>query len=157
MPYCTQCGTLLGDKDAFCGSCGAQQGAGPAAQPAPAPDFLRDMNPNTAALLCYIPWIGWIPSVIVLASTRFREEKETRFHAFQGLYLFVAWLLVDRVLRPVMRHWDFPFVPFVDVVGVIKLALFGAGIFMIIKVAQKENFRLPFFGELADKSVAEQR
>ncbi|MDX1983614.1 MAG: hypothetical protein SFV51_25300 [Bryobacteraceae bacterium] len=158
MPYCTQCGTLIGDKDVFCGSCGGKQGGGPAAAPAPAgKDFLRDLNANTAALLCYIPWIGWIASVVVLATARFRDEKEARFHAFQGLYLFVAWLLVHRVVRPVMRHWDFPFVPFVDVVGLLELALFGACIFMIVKVSQKDNFRLPFFGELAEKSVAEQR
>ena len=39
-------------------------------------------------------------SVIVLASERFRRDRAVRFHGFQSLYLFVAWLIVDQVLRP---------------------------------------------------------
>lgn len=158
MAFCTQCGNAIGERDVFCASCGSRQpGAAPAASPA-GHDFLGDLNPRTAALLCYVPWwIGGIGSVFVLASSRFQHDKVTRFHAFQGLYLFVAWLLLDRVLGPMMRHSQFPFLPFGSLVGFLKLAVLGAGIFMIVKVSQNETFRLPFLGELADKSVAEQR
>lgn len=156
MPFCTQCGKTVAGHDTFCGSCGSRQpGAQTSASPNPA--FLNDLNPRTAALLCYIPWVGWIPSVIVLASPRFHEDKVTRFHAFQGLYLFVAWMLVKHVLEPMFRHAHFPFLPFGSLVGTLQVALIGASVFMLVKAAHNEAFRLPFFGELADKSVAEQR
>ena len=51
------------------------------------------MGPRGASMLCYVPWFGWLASVWVLASERFRTERDVRFHAYQGLYLFVAWLL----------------------------------------------------------------
>ncbi len=149
---------MIGGQDAFCGSCGARQGAGGGAAPAwTLPDFGHGMPPQRAALLCYIPWIGWIGSLIVLASSRFHADKVTRFHAFQGLYLFVAWLLVELALEPMFRHAHFPFLPFGSLAGTLQLALIGASVFMLIKVAHNEMFRLPFIGDLADKSVAEQR
>lgn len=115
---------------------------------------LDDLNPRTAALLCYVPILGWIASVFVLAASRFRYDRETRFHAFQGLYLFVAWLLIDWVIAPL-----FAFSPSVFRFSVSKLlhaVVLGAWIWMLIKVAQRENFKLPILGDLAEKSVAEQ-
>lgn len=156
MPFCSQCGTSIRDADAFCGSCGARQTA--AAPPGAwnANDFLHEISPRNAALLCYIPWIGWLASIVVLASARFRLDRETRFHAFQGLYLFVAWLVVDKALKPFLHMTDAFFVSF-PLVAMLKIALFGASIFMIVKTSQNESFKLPFLGELAERSVAEQR
>jgi len=57
-------------------------------------DPLSGISPRTASILCYIPVVGWIASIIVLAADRFRNDHRVRFHAFQGLYLFVAWLIV---------------------------------------------------------------
>src|SRR5438874_1075818 len=111
MPYCCQCGSQVNAHDRFCGSCGAAQPAPTASQSgsrssAPPADNGRTTgfrNPRTAATLCYIPWFGSIPSVFVLASDAYQRDYETRFHAFQGLYLFVAWLLVDWVFSPALR------------------------------------------------------
>src|SRR5271168_1675552 len=105
MPYCPQCGTKVGAADKFCVKCGAPQpataGAPGAARPGFAPqDFTRGISNRNAALLCYIPMMGWIAAIVVLATDRFRKEAQVRFHAFQGLYLFVAWLLVDWVVKP---------------------------------------------------------
>src|ERR1700733_14040525 len=100
MPYCCQCGKSVGDRDAYCGVCGARQ---PAAAAAPPIDYLHGISPRTASLLCYIPMLGWIVSIVVLASARFRHDGRVRFHAFQGLYLFVTWLIVDWVIGPMFR------------------------------------------------------
>jgi uncharacterized membrane protein len=155
MPYCNQCGTQSGDADRFCAKCGAAQPV--AGVPPPHPDFLNGVPPRTAALLCYIPVVGWIWAIIVLASTRYRTNAQLRFNAFQGLYLFVTWLIVDWVVGPMFmiplpHEMGVHFVP-----KLLKLALMGAWIFMIIKTSQGENYRLPILGELADRSVSEQR
>lgn len=105
-------------------------------------------------MLCYIPVIGWIPSVVMLAAQRFQNDRTVRFHAFQGLYLFVAWLLVDKAIGPVIRAMPFDNL---GIIGLMKLALVGAWVFMLIKTSHNEAYRLPVFGELADRSMAEQR
>jgi uncharacterized membrane protein len=151
MPFCTQCGTNVSATDVYCASCGAQQ---PDVQRPN--DFVGSMRPNTAALLCYIPFVGWIASIVVLASQRFRFERDVRFHAFQGLYLFVAWLILDWGVGPF-----FAFVPrnvfHFSVAGLLKMVVMGAWIFMIIKASQGERYRLPVFGELAERSLTEQQ
>jgi uncharacterized membrane protein len=152
MPYCTQCANPVSDTARFCGRCGAPQ-AGAATPPASA-DFLRNMSPRTASILCYIPFFGWIAAIIVLASLRFRDNRDVRFHAFQGLYLFVAWLIVDQVIHPWFGHWpgtgDAP-------TKILQLGIIVAWILMLIKTSRSEFFSLPIFGELAAKSVSEQK
>jgi uncharacterized membrane protein len=137
----------------------AAPGPPPKAKPAGAPGF--DFNPRTASILCYVPVLGWIPSIVVLASPKFRTDKETRFHAFQGLYLFVAWLLVDWVVKPIfaisgLRELGFPgFMHTMVFEGLLKALLLGVWIFMLVKTSQNETYRLPVIGELAQRSVSE--
>jgi uncharacterized membrane protein len=153
MPYCCQCGQVVGNQDVFCANCGNRQ-----PEQKPVTDYLHGITPRTASLLCYIPIIGWVVSIVVLASVRFRENPKVRFHAFQGLYLFVAWLIVDWVLSPLLSFphgWGPPFYRIVP--ALMKVAVFGAWVFMIIKTAQDEMYKLPILGELAEKSVSEQR
>jgi uncharacterized membrane protein len=153
MPFCCQCGRKVGPVDVYCANCGTAQ-----PKNMPVSDYLHGISPRTASLLCYVPIVGWIVSIVVLASARFRNERRVRFNAFQGLYLFVAWLIVDWVLGPLFSFphmWGpslyriFP--------ALMKAAIFGAWIFMIIKTAQDELYKLPILGDLAEKSVSEQR
>lgn len=156
MPYCCRCGKHVEDRDIFCASCGARQ----ATTTRPATDYMSGITPRTASLLCYIPFLGWIAGIVVLASARFRYNHTVRFHAFQGLYVFVAWLIVDLVLSPFFALSFFvggPHVPHFAISGLLKLIIFGTWIFMMIKVSQDDNFKLPILGELAEKSVSEQR
>lgn len=146
MPYCSQCGNQVGEADAYCGRCGSRQ---PAA-PGPQRDFLASVTPRTASVLCYIPLVGWIGAIVVLAADRFRDHRTVRFHAFQGIYLFVAWLIVDHVLGPM-----FGFVRYFPFAALLRLAIVGLWIFMIIKASQEEAYSLPIIGELASRSVAE--
>jgi uncharacterized membrane protein len=110
-------------------------------------------------MLCYVPWLGWIAAVFVLASDRFRRDHQVRFHAFQGLYLFVAWLVAHSVLMPVIRATDVGFgFPFPRMAGFgLELLVLVAWVVMLIKVSHNENYRLPIIGEWAERSVSEQR
>ncbi len=154
MPYCCQCGKKVTDQDLFCAICGARQPA-PAGSPA---NYFTGVSSRTSALLCYIPIIGWIAAIVVLASTRFRSDHNVRFHAFQGLYLFVAWLVVDWVLSPMFHVAFIPGFPMNRLFpAILKLVVFCSWIFMMIKVSHDENYKLPLVGELAERSVSEQR
>jgi uncharacterized membrane protein len=150
MPFCSQCGNAAGAQDVFCARCGSRQ---PVTTPPPPPvqDWLGNMTPRTAAILCYIPVVGWIAAVVVLATHQFRRNRTLRFHAFQGLYLFVAWLIVSEVIGPVLH-------PFGHIFGLEKILhalILFMWIFMIIKASQDEVYSLPVIGELAERSVAE--
>ena len=101
MPFCCQCGQSVSTRDVYCATCGARQ---PSSAP-PAVEYMQGISPRTASLLCYVPILGWIVAIVVLASARFRDNVRVRFHAFQGLYLFVAWLIVDWVLSPMFVFW----------------------------------------------------
>ena len=179
MPYCVQCGSEVKPKDVFCAQCGTRQNvpvAGPAAGEdagtppgsasgaskssafaAPPPisfkDDLRGLNPRTASVLCYAPGFGWIMAIVVLASQRFRADGKTRFHAFQGLYLFAVYFLVNAFLPEMFdfaRGTRF-------VAKAVEVSLLGISVMMMVKTWHGESFRLPVLGDLAEKSVSEQR
>jgi uncharacterized membrane protein len=156
MPFCSQCGNQVGGADAFCGRCGARQpGPGGTAAPPPnAPPGFRhtaagiDAIPaRTWSILCYIPCLGWIASVVVLASDRYRQTRDLRFHAFQGLYLFVAWLIADQVIGPLS------YIPHLHISQLLEAVLLAMSIFMMVKASHNEAYPLPLFGELAQRSV----
>lgn len=170
MPFCTQCGNQVGDRDVFCSNCGKQQGgaasasSGAGARPGgaaftvpppvgPAADPLAGLSARTASILCYIPTVGWIAAVVVLAARKFKTDKIVRFHAFQGLYLFAVWLVVQWVVHPMMSA--IPGHP-LRVDHILDAILLGVSIFMLIKASHNEPYVLPIIGELAQKSALEQ-
>ncbi len=155
MPFCSQCGNSVTPSDRFCGRCGAGQPNAAGGPPsgfryAPATDPFSGISPRTAAILCYVPWIGWIAAILVLAADRFRHDHDMRFHAFQGLYLFVAGLMNQWVLREL--PWP---LPHMQLYGLVEIALLIMSIFMMVKAAHEQVYSLPLFGELAARSVAE--
>lgn len=153
MAYCVHCGKQVGDRDKFCPGCGSAQTAAAGSNPA---EFWNNLSNRQAATLCYIPWVGWIAAVAVLAGARFKSEKQVQFHAFQGLYLFVAWMVVDWFLSPFFT-FSVGFPAYHSFPNLFRVAILGAWIYMLIKVNQGQDARLPILGELADRSVAEQR
>jgi uncharacterized membrane protein len=147
MAYCCKCGNAVQDSDRFCAKCGAvQTGALPPA------DFAASFSPRTASILCYTPWVGWIVAIVVLASNTFRNHRTVRFHAFQGLYLFVAWLIVRWVFKPWGFFMDVPHVP---IPQIMELALLVLSIFMMVKAGESRPYSLPVIGDLAERSLAE--
>ncbi len=152
MPFCSQCGTEVQPRDVFCWKCGGRQ---PVAAPPPPPrpaDLAAGISPRTASILCYAPWVGWIAAIVVLASSKFREHRIVRFHAFQGLYLFVAWLILHWVVKPM--YWMVPG-PHFPLMGILQFALLALSVFMMIKASEDQPYSLPIIGELAERSLAE--
>lgn len=121
--------------------------------PFPIPvDPLAEIPPKTLAVLCYVPVVGFVASVIVLSARRFRRDLALRFHAFQGLYIFAAWLLVDWAIDPIFRL--FPHHGF-GLDHLLSLGLIFVWIFMLIKTYHGKSYSLPVLGELAHRSAHE--
>ena len=112
---------------------------------------LDSLSPRAASILCYVPGVGWIASVVLLASKKFRTDLTVRFHAFQGLYLFALFLLDQWVLHPFFAEAEHVF----RVDKLISGLLLGVAIFMMIKASHDEAYVLPIIGELAQRSAHE--
>jgi uncharacterized membrane protein len=117
------------------------------------PDPLGGLSPRTASILCYTPILGWVAAVVVLAARKFRHERIVRFHAFQGLYLFAAWLVVQWVVHPLFMATSGRFM---RVDHLLELLILGTSIFMMVKTSNNDPYVLPIIGELAQRSAAEQ-
>ena len=145
LPYCIHCGREVGGNDRFCRKCGksqpGQQAAGAAGQ---------GLSPRGASMLCYVPWLGWIAAIYVLVSDTFRNNRDVRFHAFQGLYIFVAWMLAHWVLGLWLHILP---VDGDGITSIIEVFLLCVWIFMLIKTSNNERYELPLVGELAERSL----
>lgn len=152
MPFCTNCGTQVNTRASFCQNCGSAQRPG-----APQPqDIIAGISDRAACILCYIPVFGVIPAIIFLASQRFRTNFRVRFNAFQGLYLFVTWLIITSAAPTLLFTGFSGHVLEHLLLSVIKSALVIAWIYLLIQAAHEREVRLPILGDLAARSTREQ-
>ena len=152
MTFCVHCGQPVSPSDVFCGHCGSRQSSASSPPPPPPPASSSGITSQQAAVFSYTPFVGWLFSIFVLATDQFRAQREVRFHAFQALYLFVAYLIADRVLEPIFRPIRFP----VNPGNLVEGAAILTGLYLMYQTSQGVLVRIPFLGELAEKSVAEQ-
>jgi len=90
-----------------------------------------------AAVMSYIPFLCFVPLL------NMRDDEQARFHARQGVILFLVELIAFLFLFD--RVADFVF----TAVLVMAVAFSIAGIYFAL---QGKNYRLPIIGDLADKS-----
>jgi uncharacterized membrane protein len=139
-------------KASFCHNCGAPQ-RGSAHQ---LNDVINGISDRAASVLCYIPVFGVIPAIVFLASQRFRTNFRVRFNAFQGLYLFVTWLIVSSAAPTLLFSTFSGHIVEHILLSLIKSALIIAWIYLLIKAAHEQEVRLPILGDLAARSTHEQ-
>lgn len=97
-----------------------------------------DIQENVAGLLCYIPGICVIASIVFLIIDK---RKFVRFHAIQSLALCVVLFVVSMIISFIL--W------FLSVF--LSLAALALWIIMIIKAYRHEMYKLPVLGNLADQ------
>ena len=68
----------------------------------------------------------------------------------RGLYLFVAWLMNDQVLK-----WALIPVAHFHLHDLVSAALLVMSILMMVKASHDEMYSLPLFGDLAHRSMSE--
>src|SRR5271165_2505039 len=101
--FCQKCGAPLGAPGA---APGATPGAGPVPPPPPATNFgdvppgahplpppmapSLGMSDNMAGALCYL--FGFITGILFLVLAPYNQNREIRFHAFQSIFLNIAWV-----------------------------------------------------------------
>jgi len=122
-------------------------------QPAPA---TGGMDENVASALCYL--FGIITGVVFLVMEPYNKNKTVRFHAFQSIFfnigaiaLNIALSIVFTILRgflPYSMYFLFSLLS----LGVSLLFL-CAWIFLMFKAYNREKFKIPVIGDLAEKQA----
>ncbi len=97
------------------------------------------MKARTAGLLCYL--FGWVSGLIFFLLER--ENRFVRFHAMQSILFFGVLSIVE---------WVFSNLPFfAPIGGAIGLVMFIGWIVMMVKAHRGEYYKIPFFGDLAER------
>jgi uncharacterized membrane protein len=150
MPFCANCGSSV--QGQFCEKCGQRVDAPAAVSPTPSTGGMTD---NVAGLLCYI--LGFITGIIFLVLAPYNKSKFVRFHAFQSIFLSVAWLAVRIAMAIVSAVAFSVFDGMWWLIGmlwtIVGLAFLAITILLMVKAYQGERFKLPIIGDLADKQA----
>ncbi len=168
MAFCANCGAEVSGR--FCQKCGAPAaapGAGPApgppppgAQPLPPPAAPGvspsvGMTDNMAAALCYL--FGFITGILFLVLAPYNQNREIRFHAFQSIFLNIAWVILWIVITIILI--PFRLIPFLGLfISIVLQSVLGLGgfilwLYMMFKTYNGEKIVLPVIGPIADKQA----
>ncbi|MCJ7842250.1 DUF4870 domain-containing protein [Lederbergia sp. NSJ-179] len=104
------------------------------------PKTSTGLDENIAALISYIG--GFVTGIIFFFLEK--DNKFIRFHALQSAILTAAWLIIKFVLGHI------PFIGWLLVFLVNGLTL-AIWIVCMVKAYQKQSFKLPVIGDLADQ------
>jgi uncharacterized membrane protein len=160
MAFCANCGANVTDGTAFCAGCGAPMGARAAAGNPPPPPMgaapSTGMTSNVAAALSYL--VGAITGIIFLVVEPYKNDPFVRFHAFQSIFLNVAWIvfwIVWTIIGMVLTTVTAGIMALV-MLPIDLIILLGAvcyWVFLMYKANQNQLYMIPFIGPLAAKQA----
>jgi uncharacterized membrane protein len=172
MAFCATCGAEVSGR--FCQKCGAPV-AGPAPGPTPGPTPGANPTPNDpgvqplpvpispnvgmtdnlAGALCYL--FGFITGILFLVLAPYNQNRTIRFHAFQSIFLNIAWIILFVIVE--IFTLAFRFIPilgiFISAVLHLSIGLGGliVWLYMMFKTYNGEKVVLPIVGPMADKQA----
>ena len=152
---CTNCGVDMVAGATFCSSCGkpagqptVDEGSGPRV---PAGTGLG-VQPNIAGLLCYV--VGFVSGIFFLVLDPYKRDPFVRFHAFQSIFVSIAWFAVYfcvGILTAVAPYMFWRVIWMLH--SLLSLGFFVLWLFLMYKAYNYEQFKLPVIGELAAKQA----
>lgn len=159
MAFCASCGAQM--EGQFCAKCGAVAGAGapsgsPSAGAQPVPVAAQaGLSDNAASALCYV--LGLITGILFLVIAPYNQNRAVRFHAFQSIFLNVAWIgvwIVLTIFSVAVTNISLTLGMLFGLVHlVIGLGFLVLWIYMIVKAYQGQRVLLPAIGALAEKQA----
>ena len=183
MPFCSNCGSAVEGR--FCPKCGAAVDAGapapgagvpppPSSPPPPPPGYnptpgytaqpggyaqpspaATGMTDNMAGALCYL--FGFITGILFLVLAPYNQNRTVRFHAFQSIFLNIAWVVVwiAITILSIALH----IIPVLGaIISILLHACLGLGgfilwLYMMFKTYNNEKIVLPVIGPMAEKQA----
>lgn len=131
MKFCSKCGTALDDAAQACTNCGAPQ------------NTVTNSGDTVMGVLAYLGILVLVP---IFAA---KDSKFAKFHANQGLVLFVFGLVYGVAYS--ILSFILAFVPFIGgliigLFGLVSLVFLAFAILGIINVVRGDEKELPIVG-----------
>jgi uncharacterized membrane protein len=144
VAFCPTCGTQIPDGT-VCPKCasGAQ----------PSPNSIvpvgAGLADNVAGALAYVTII---PAIVFLVVEPFNRKRFVRFHSFQCIFFWVAWMVLWIVLS-IIAH--IPFLGWATYLiwPLISLIGFIIWLILVLKAYQGQMFKLPVIGDMAEQQA----
>ena len=114
------------------------------------------LTENAAAALCYLA--GLITGILFLVLEPYNKNRTIRFHAFQSIFLNVAWIAVYIVLSILFRIM-LQILPYSlwSLIGllywVVLLPFVILWVMLMVKAYQNQKWVLPIIGPIAEKQA----
>ncbi len=132
-------------------------GINPQYNPAPPQQIGQSvgMTDNMAGALCYL--VGFITGILFLVLTPYNQNREIRFHAFQSIFLNIAWIALWIVITIILI--PLRYIPFLGLfISLILESVLGLGgfilwLYMMFKTYNGEKIVLPVIGPMAEKQA----
>ena len=147
---CDKCGVEMVPGSAFCASCGRPVSLVAEAKSTAA--AVSGLSPNVAGALCYLA--GAITGILFLILEPYRRDRFVRFHALQSIFFNIGWIglyLVQAMVQPFLpwTMWRL----MTSISSLVSLALLCGVVWLMYRAYNKERFKLPILGDLAEKQV----
>jgi uncharacterized membrane protein len=113
-----------------------------ASQPAPAQPAQSGLSDNNAGALAYVTII---PAIIFLVAAPYNTNPYIKFHAWQNIFLCIAWIAISVIGVIPILGW------LIFVVGSIALVI--VWVLCLVNALQGKKFKVPFIGDLAEKQA----
>ena len=115
------------------------------------------MTDNMAGALCYL--FGFITGILFLVLAPYNQDRNIRFHAFQSIFLNIAWIALWIVVT--IRDFVLPrYIPFLGIFhqpgarsSSLGLGGFIVWLYMMFKTYNGEKIVLPVIGPMAEKQA----
>jgi uncharacterized membrane protein len=116
---------------------------------------MSDTNPsglsdNAAAGLAYITLI---PAIVFLVIEPFKKSSYVRFHAWQSIFFFVAWALVDILVGVVENLAPSAVFLTLTLLQLVGLAFFVVWLIVLINAFNGKRIKLPIIGNVAQQQA----
>jgi uncharacterized membrane protein len=110
------------------------------------------LQQNVAGVLCYI--LGLVSGILFLVLDPYNKNRFVRFHAFQSIFLHVAWIalwIVANMFRAILP-WGLSLIA-----SLFHLALVLGGlviwVYVMLKAYNNEKYKIPVIGDIAEQQA----
>jgi uncharacterized membrane protein len=100
-----------------------------------------------------IAYITIIPAIVFLIVEPFKRSSYVRFHAWQSIFFFIAWAVVNILVGLVQNIVPSAVFLTLTVLQLVGLAIFVVWIFVFVSAFNGKRIKLPIIGALAEKQA----
>jgi uncharacterized membrane protein len=152
MAFCPNCGSQV--DGSFCANCGTPMSGAPRPSATPGSGFespalsAPGLTDNVAGALCYLG--AFITGIIFLVIAPYNKSKFVRFHAFQSIFYFIAWIVINIAfgMMVVVSHGLMALL-----FPLFHLAFFLLWLYLMYTAFNNKKIKLPVIGDLAEKQA----